>query len=119
MAFERIAGLEHRGDSPLGPRGRAFVERALGEHRHLETLGEVERCRQSRRARTDDQDVAFVLGIVHARGSGWTAIARSKLTKLTVPRGFTASSPMEGYGSRGKIGNGCVSTCRYRGSRYH
>src|SRR3546814_4704860 len=59
MAFERIAGLEHRGDSPLGPRGRAFVERALGEHRHLETLGEVERCRQSRRARTDDQDVAF------------------------------------------------------------
>src|SRR3546814_11605291 len=102
MAFERIAGLEHRGDSPLGPRGRAFVERALGEHRHLETLGEVERCRQSRRARTDDQDVAFVLGIVHARGSGWTAIARSKLRS-----------------EERRVGKGCVSTCRAWGCQYH
>src|SRR3546814_7071719 len=38
MAFERIAGLEHRGDSPLGPRGRAFVARTEEHTSELQSL---------------------------------------------------------------------------------
>ena len=35
MRFEAVAFLEHRGDAALRPAGRAFAQRALGDHRDL------------------------------------------------------------------------------------
>ena len=57
MRLERVAGLEHRRDPALRPAGRAL---ALGQHRHLEALREVERRRQPGRAGADDQDVVVL-----------------------------------------------------------
>ena len=60
MAGKGVARLQHGRDAALRPGGRALVQRALGEHRHAEALGEIERRRQSRRARADDEDVALL-----------------------------------------------------------
>ncbi len=60
MALEGIAGFEHGGDSALRPGGRALVERALGEHGHLETLGEIERGGKPGCPGADDQDVGIM-----------------------------------------------------------
>ena len=68
MRFEAVAFLEHRGDPALRPARRAFAERALGDHRDLVRLGEVERRRQPRRARADDEDVG-----VDAHAASWSA----------------------------------------------
>ena len=57
VRFEAVAFLEHRGDPALRPAGRAFTERALGDHRDLAVLGEVERGGQPGRAGADDEDV--------------------------------------------------------------
>ena len=57
VGFEAVAFLEHRGDPALRPARRAFAKRALGDHRDLVRLGEIERGGQPRRARADDEDV--------------------------------------------------------------
>ena len=66
MGVEAVAFLEHRGDPALRPVGRALAERALGDHRDLARLGEVERRGQPGRARADDQDVELA---AHAAAS--------------------------------------------------
>jgi hypothetical protein len=70
MAVERVAGLEHRGDSALRPGGRAFIEPAFGEHGHLEPAGEVDRRGKPRRTRADDQDVGGMGRAGHDRAAG-------------------------------------------------
>src|ERR671913_1851451 len=70
VRFEAVAFLEHRGDPALRPAGGAFSQRALGDHRDLAVLGEVQRSRQPGRAGADDQ---------HVRGG---AHAASSLTRL-------------------------------------
>ena len=57
MRFEAVAFLEHRRDPALRPARRALAERALGDHRDLVRLGEIERRGQPGRARSDDEDV--------------------------------------------------------------
>jgi hypothetical protein len=57
VRFEAVAFLEHRGDPALRPAGGALSQRALGDHRDLAVLGEVQRSRQSGRAGADDQHV--------------------------------------------------------------
>ena len=57
MRFEAVAFLQHRGDAALRPAGRAVAERALGDHRDLVRLGQVERRGQPGRAGADDEDV--------------------------------------------------------------
>ena len=55
MGFEAVAFLEHRGDPALRPAGRAFAERALGDHPDLQSGREGQRRGQPRRARADDR----------------------------------------------------------------
>ena len=69
MALERVAGLQHRGDPALRPAGRAS-EPALGQHRHLEALGEVQRRGQPRRAGADDQDVEGACSAIRSGRAG-------------------------------------------------
>ena len=57
MRFEAVPFLEHGGDATLRPARRALAQRALGDHRDLAVLGEVERSGQPGRAGADDQDV--------------------------------------------------------------
>ena len=68
MVVERVAGFEHRGDSPLCPGGRPFVERALRQHGDAEPLGEGERRGEAGGPRSDDQDVAAVGRVGHCDG---------------------------------------------------
>src|SRR5689334_10954013 len=57
VRFEAVAFFEYRGDAALRPARSSLAERALGDHGDPMSFGEVECRRQSRRARTDDQDV--------------------------------------------------------------
>src|SRR5437899_476545 len=57
VGFEAVAFLEHCGDSALRAPGRAFAERALGDHRYLMSLSEVECGSQPGRAGADDEHV--------------------------------------------------------------
>ena len=75
VRFEAVAFLEHRGDSALRAGARAVAERALGDHRDLVGLGEVERRGQPRRARADDEDVG-----VDAHAASWSAETRLRNT---------------------------------------
>ena len=43
MAVEGVAGFQHGGDPALRPGGRSFVQLPLGQHCHLEAIGQVER----------------------------------------------------------------------------
>jgi hypothetical protein len=59
MAFKGVAGFEHRRNPALRPRRRAIRQRALGQHRHLVFLRQLQRRCQPCRARSDDEDVGF------------------------------------------------------------
>ncbi len=57
MRLETVTRVEYSSNAALRPVGRPAVERALGQHQHLAILREVDGCRQSGGARTDDDDV--------------------------------------------------------------
>ena len=59
MALKRIAGFQHRRNPALRPRGRAVGKRAFGKHDHLSLWRQLQRRRQPRRTRTDDEDVGY------------------------------------------------------------
>ena len=79
MRLEAVAFLEHRGDPALGARRRAVAKRALGDHRDLVGLGEVERGGQPGRARADDEDVG-----VEAHAASWSAANQAQEHVLEV-----------------------------------
>ena len=72
VRFEAVAFVEHRRDAALRAPRRAFAERALGDHRDLVGLGQIERRRQPCRSRADDEDVG-------GRGHAASASAETRL----------------------------------------
>ncbi len=62
MALERARPAQAPRRCRPAPRRSTSREAPLGEHRHLEALGEVERRGQPRRARSDDEDVGLLWG---------------------------------------------------------
>ncbi len=89
MAFERVAGFEHRGDAALRPGGRAVGDVAFRQDDDAEAVGEAERRRQPGGARTDDDDVVLA-GLAHA---AWLVSLR-KTSSRSASRVETSTTPM-------------------------
>jgi hypothetical protein len=83
VVLEGIAGVEHRGDPALRPRGRARGQRAFREYRHRALLRQRQRGGEPGGARADDEHVASVC--CHARVMAASG-RRGKLTRACPPR---------------------------------
>src|SRR5687767_2997464 len=90
VRLEAVTFLEHRGDAALRPAGRAFAKRALGDHRHLASLGQIERRGQPGRPRPDDQHVR---GLAHAARSSATRLRNTSSRSGSLVDTSTIASP--------------------------
>jgi hypothetical protein len=67
VGVDAVVGAEHADDAALRPRGRAFLQAALGQHDHAPPVGQVQRRAQPGQAGTDDDDRER--GVTHWRTS--------------------------------------------------
>ena len=94
VALERVAGLQHRRDTALRPPGRAL---ALGKHRHLEAVGEIQRRSEARGAGSDNDDVELLLG--HQAGLKFVLLRKQEPSSFGRWSWAPASAGAQGAGS--------------------
>jgi hypothetical protein len=85
VRLERVAFFQHGGDSALRPVGRAFADRALGDHSDLPLPGEVQRRGEPRRPGADDEDVEVAAHSSATRLRNTSSRSGSRVDTSTIP----------------------------------
>ena len=86
MVFERIACIEYRSDSALGPCGRSAGQFTLGQHQHLVGPGQRDRGAQPGGAGPDNNDVVIHAALARVRLRNTSSRSASLVVTSTIAK---------------------------------